>query len=124
MGPQIIHISTVIFLIPSAIICLISEKKNPMDASLFRPSNFYFFQKVFRIGDWEVIRLDDRGEKLQVNLLLGVDNVEAGYYSLAKLGFVGIKKTIKVFVPKVRLNVALTQVGAGWYGRKARTNNN
>lgn len=64
---------------------------------------------VFRIGDWEVVRLDDRGERLRVNLLLGVDNVEAGYYCLAKLGLVGIKKTIKVFVPKVRLNVALTQ---------------
>ena len=65
---------------------------------------------MFRIGDWEMVRLDETGEKLKVNLLLGIDNVEAGYLCDAKLGIVGIRKRITIYVQKVRIKVELTQV--------------
>ena len=46
-----------------------------------------------------------------VNLLLGIDHVEAGYQCDAKLGFVGIRKWTRIRVDKVRLKLEMTQVG-------------
>merc|ERR1719193_3034527 len=56
-----------------------------------------------------MVRLDESGEKLKVNLLLGVDNVEAGYLCDAKLGLIGIRKRIRIFVQKVRIKVEMNQ---------------
>ena len=68
---------------------------------------------IFRIGNWELVRLDETGTKLQVNLLLGIDNVEAGYQCEAKLGLIGIRKWTRIRVDKVRIKIEMTQVGSG-----------
>merc|ERR1712142_189819 len=91
-------------------IVLPSQRIQVGPATLFLSRGYLAnLHRVFRIGNWELVRLDETGQRLKVNLLLGIDHVEAGYQCDAKLGFVGIRKWTRIRVDKVRIKLEMTQ---------------